>query len=129
MTEKKMQTMVEVLAALMYFDSVKPEKRKDMIMFEKLTEAEQSPFLAQVQKFLAAIGKMGMQINKCTDKKKEVEVRAVAADQLTVKIEEFVKGLKTVKPALFPCRELALRILAPQVVEKQEEVKPEASKE
>jgi hypothetical protein len=111
MAEKKPQGLADQLGALIYFEGIKPEKRKDAMAFEKLTEAEQQPFIMQAIKVLQALDKLGLVAQPKPDKKKENATEAQNLDILTDLIEAFVKTLKTTKPGLFPSRELAARIL------------------
>lgn len=111
MAEKKPQGLADQLGALIYFDSIKPEKRKEAIPFEKLTEAEQAPYTMQAIKVLQALDKLNLVAQPKSDRKKEIMTENQNLDILTDLIEKFVKGLKTTKPGLFPSRELAARIL------------------
>jgi len=112
--DKKPQSLVNQLAALIYFEGLKPDKRKDAMAFEKLTEAEQGPYILQVAKVFTALDKLNLAPGARPDQKKTEEDRNLKVDLLTEKIQAFVKTLTTTKPALFPCKELALRILAPE---------------
>jgi hypothetical protein len=111
MEEKKPQGLDDQLGALIYFDGIKPDKRKDAIPFEQLTEAEQEPFTMQAIRVLKALDKLGLVAQPKKDIRKENLTEAQNLDILTDEIEKFVKLLKTTKPGLFPSRELAARIL------------------
>ena len=121
---KEKLTLAVQLAALIYFDSLTPAKRKDALAFEKLTEAEQDPYVKQADRCLAALDKLNLSAQPKVDAKKAAESDQQKIDALITIIKDFIKGLKTTKPNLFPCEELALRIAHPVV---QPEV-PEAEK-
>lgn len=123
--EKKPQSLVMLLAALFYFDSIPPVKRKEAMAFEKLTEAEQSPYTTQANKFLVYLDKLNLSAQPKVDAKKAEEAEQRNLDILTGQIKDFVAGLKTTKPNLFPCDELALRILRGPDPEKPAEEKKE----
>ncbi len=109
--EAKPQNLTHLLGALFYFDSMSPTKRKDATPFEKLTEAEQQPYAGQAARFISYLDKLNFMVCIKTDPKKEAESEARNLEILTTQIKDFVKGLTTTKPALFPCEELAARIL------------------
>jgi hypothetical protein len=112
--EKDPQSLAELLGALFYFDSIKPEKRKESMSFEKLTEAEQAPYVTPATKFILYLDKLNLMIAPKTDRKAEIAIANQNLDTLTDQIEAFVKTIKTTKPGLFPSRELAARIMAPK---------------
>ena len=109
--EKKPQDLANQLGALIYFEGIKPDKRKDAVPFEKLTEAEQEPFTIQAVRVLKALDKLGLVAQPKKDLQKDNLTEAQNLDNLTDLIEKFVKVLKTTKPGLFPSRELAAQIL------------------
>jgi hypothetical protein len=113
-TAKKPQGLIVLLAALMYFDSVKPEQHKNMIPFEKLTEAEQDPFLKPAGKFLIYLDKLNLVPGPKVDLKKQNVLDSLNTEELKDKIDAFVKKLKTTKPSLFPSMELAMQLKAPK---------------
>ena len=111
MSEKKPVMLAEQLGALVYFDTIKPEKRRDAVPFEKLTEAERIPYIAPAVKFIEYLGKLNISLGAKVDRKKDNLTEEQNLDILADTIEDFIKGVRVVKPGLFPCRELAARIL------------------
>ncbi len=105
------EVKIQTLAALIYFDSIKPEKRKDAIVFEKLTEEEQVPFIEPVVKVLNALGKLDLVPLPKPDIKAERMKEEQELNLLTDEVDKFIKNLKTTKPGLFPSRELAAQVL------------------
>jgi hypothetical protein len=99
------------IATLLYYDANAPKAAGALISFEKQTEEVQKPFLSQATRLLIAVDKLDLAIVKKVDPKIARELARKNLETLTAIIKEFVKGLKTTKPGLFPAEELAHRIL------------------
>ena len=108
--EKKAQGLVDRLGALIYFEGLKPAQRKEAMPFEQLTEAEQQPYVAQAGKFLQHLDKLNLAAQPKVDHKKEEVSANQEREMLAGIIATFMKGIRTTKPGLFPCEELAARI-------------------
>jgi len=107
--QKKRLSITETLGAMMYYDEKADLRGKS---FESLPKVESEPYIGRAGRILLAIDKMDyMLVPKVTQEELEARRRS-RIDNLTRVIAEFVKGLKTTKPELFPYGELAHVILA-----------------
>ena len=100
---------VKQFAALLYYAGT--ENTPEQKQYEELEEKEQSPWLRQVLDILLAIDKLNMMLVKKVSQEESEQKERKNIEILTQIISDFVKGLKTTKPSLFPSEELAHRIL------------------
>lgn len=118
----KSRGLINDMAALMYYDEYKGPDTAPA--FEKLPEESQKPFIVAAGKVMVIADKLGhmivprSQVRSDSPLVETEEQRNKNIDTLTRIIRSFVMGLKVVKPALFPCEELAWMILYPKKEEK-----------
>lgn len=94
------------IAASLFYEANGVEKQ-----FESLSAKEMKPWINKAMVVLAYIDKMDLALAKRVSTKEAEASRRRDVDALTKEIEDFVKGLKTTKPGLFPAAELAIRIV------------------
>jgi hypothetical protein len=97
---------VQEFAACLFYHEHGTEKQ-----FESLTPEEAKPYLEKGIAVMLHIIKMDRVLAPKVSMEETEARRRKDIDILTGLIEGFVKDLKTTKPALFPCGELAHRIL------------------
>lgn len=102
---KMAKPLSESLAELMYYD----EGAK--APFEKLPKEEAEARVGKAARILLHLDQLNMEVIPVRKKEDEEKVRKQSLAELTARIKKFVSTLNTTKPALFPCEELACRIL------------------
>lgn len=116
--------LINNMAALMYYDEYKGSDAPPA--FEKLSADEQKPFIVAAGKIMVIADKLGhmivpkSQVRSDSPLIETEEQRNKNIDTLTGIIRAFIMKLKVVKPSLFPCEELAWRILYPKKEEQNE---------
>ncbi len=110
MEEKKAGGFIQDLTELMFYDECGTEKK-----YEELVEEEKVIRVKKTVNIFAHLDKLNMCVKPKVDETKVVVDEKKNLDTLTVIIATFLKKIKTTKPALFPCRELAHKILSPPV--------------
>jgi len=112
MADEKKVSIVTQIAALLFYNAMKEDKKGEPCpQFEELEEKKQHPYIARSVEMMGALDKLNLKIILRPDARKEELTEARKVEELKEVIGGFVKGLKTTKPALFPVEELALRIL------------------
>ena len=105
--------LADQLGALIYYDrgAKKAGDPAKPVQFEDLSEEEQKPFVAEAIRFIIRLDKMNKMIVRKVSIKDQEARDQKSLDTLTEIIRGFVNNLNTVRPAFFPCEELAHRIL------------------
>jgi hypothetical protein len=108
----KQLSIAQELAALIYYDRLpKLKAGEKIVQFEDLPEDKQDPFHKEAGRFLLRLDKMNRMIVKKASEEDRKAKEEQTLEILTQIIRGFVKDLNTTRPELFPCEELALKIL------------------
>uniref|UniRef100_A0A6M3IW96 Uncharacterized protein n=1 Tax=viral metagenome TaxID=1070528 RepID=A0A6M3IW96_9ZZZZ len=104
--------LVERLAEISYISAMRSvEGSADVITpFSSLEPQIANSYCQETVRVLESIDKCNLMLTKKMSLKDQEARARRNIDTLTIIIEGFVKGLKTTKPALFPCGELAHKI-------------------
>lgn len=103
---KKLMTTQETLGCLMYYCQNGNEPA-----YEKLTPEAQKEWTNLAIAAMVGIEKMNKKLVPLTNPQEERAAQMKIIDNLTAVIQAFVDQMKTTTPKLFPCRELAHRII------------------
>jgi len=110
--EAKFVPLHAQIAEILYLEDIKPSLgKKDTKMFDNLSSDEVKPYLAQAVRTLQAVDKLNLMLVTKKSEAERAETRKKNIETLTKLISEFIKKLKTTKPDMFPCEELAHYLL------------------
>ena len=122
-----MQGKVNEMAELLYMQQPRQSNKED-VLWDKLPKRDQNRYIDKVSDVLNQADKMGLTLLPTPPEGSKLK----AADQIKHNIDiaddiikEFVKGVKHPKGVadLFPCRELAARIVTGKLEPKLKEAK------
>ena len=103
------------LAQVLYYDHEIAKGEKDVSPYEAMAYPDQDVWNKRAYACLAALDKLNKRVVDVTavvSPKESEERRRHNHTVLSGIIRDFNKGLKTTKPELYPCEELAYKILA-----------------
>ena len=104
------KVMLENIATMLYYMK-NPLNAPETKKFEELSAEVRSEWIKKVMEIIIILDKLNLRIVAKAELEKPVMDDKEQVRILTVLIQNFMKHVKTLNPKLFPCEELAWRII------------------